>query len=85
MSSQVKREKMSHDFGYDGDNGNTPGDWGGDELQHADGWITTWAGDSLREVSTAAEADTEEIMNNKEKQDEKEKQARRCSIMTECM
>lgn len=69
---------MSHqDFGYDG---NTPGGWGGDELQHAEGWITTWAGDSPRETSAAPESDTDEIMSNKDKKDEKDKKARRCGI-----
>eukprot|EP00752_Nemacystus_decipiens_P011867 g10525.t1 len=65
----------SRDFGYDDDTGRTPADWGGDELQHADGWITTWAGDSPREASSAAaEVGPEEVTSVK---DEKDKKARR--------
>lgn len=62
----------------DGDHNNedTPGDWGGDERPTADGWITTWAGDSAREVSGPAEAYTEEIMSAKDKK------ARRCKLHT---
>lgn len=52
-----------------------PEDWGGEELQHAEGWITNWAGDSPRGKNAAAEVDTKETLSANDKK------ARRCGML----